>query len=211
MVYVSHDFDEVLRLATHVVLMESGAVVAQGGIGAMSLEPWLRALIGPDAVGAVLDGVVLGLDAASGLTRVRVGRGELKLQTAVLPPGAALRVQLLARDLIVSTQVPTHLSVRNHLPGVITNIVSDDDYSDLVTLDIGTTPGGTCILARVTKAATRELSLRTGLAAWALVKSVSLRGHSVAGAGVRAPEEGTAPAAGTASAAGPARGAGAPT
>ena len=28
MVYVTHDFDEVLRLATHIVLMESGAVIA---------------------------------------------------------------------------------------------------------------------------------------------------------------------------------------
>ena len=38
MVYVSHQFDEVLRLATHIVLMQSGTVVAQGGIGAMSLD-----------------------------------------------------------------------------------------------------------------------------------------------------------------------------
>ncbi len=181
MVYVTHDFDEVLRLATHIVLMEAGTVVAQGGIGAMSLEPRLRELIGPDAVGAVIDGVVLGFDAASGLTRLRVGRGELKLQTAVLAPGAALRVQLLARDLIVSTRAPTHLSVRNNLPGVIRQIVGDDAHSDLVTLDIGAPPGVTCILARVTKAATRELSLAPGLAAWALVKSVSLRGHSIAG------------------------------
>jgi hypothetical protein len=34
------------------------------------------------------------------------------------------------------------------------------------------------IMARVTKAATRELALEPGLPAWALVKAVSLRGHS---------------------------------
>ena len=45
---------------------------------------------------------------------------------------------------------------------------------------IGIDIGGTLIMARVTKAATRELSLRPGLAAWALVKAVSLRGHSFA-------------------------------
>src|SRR5579863_7617716 len=53
MVYVSHNFDEVLRLATHIVLLESGQTVAQGGVGEMSLNPRLRAMIGPDAVGAV--------------------------------------------------------------------------------------------------------------------------------------------------------------
>ena len=82
MVYVSHQFDEVLRLATHVVLMQSGTVLAQGSIGEMSLDPRLRSIIGPDAVGAIIDGVVLGVDAASGMTRVRVGHGELKVQAA---------------------------------------------------------------------------------------------------------------------------------
>ena len=41
MVYVSHNFDEVLRLATYVVLMEAGSVIGQGGIGEMSLNPRL--------------------------------------------------------------------------------------------------------------------------------------------------------------------------
>jgi hypothetical protein len=35
-------------------------------------------------------------------------------------------------------------------------------------------------MARITKAATRDLSLRPGMKVWALVKSVSLRGHSFA-------------------------------
>jgi molybdate transport system ATP-binding protein len=173
MVYVSHQFDEVLRLATHVVLMRSGRVVAQGGIGAMSLDPRLRPMIGAEAVGAIIDGTVLGEDPVSGLTRVRVGRGELKVQAAGVAPGATLRVQLLARDLIVSTRLPQFLSVRNNLQGVVTEI-DDEGTSDLISIDIG----GAAIMARVTKAATRELELAKGMPAWALVKSVSLRGHA---------------------------------
>jgi molybdate transport system ATP-binding protein len=171
MVYVSHDFDEVLRLATHIVLMASGTVVAQGSIGEMSLDRRLRALIGPDAVGAIIDGEVLGEDAASGMSRVRVGSGELKVQACGMVAGATVRVQLLARDIIVSTQMPQHLSVRNNLRGVITEVNGDDAHTDLIAIDIG----GTDVLARVTKAATRELALEPGMAVWALVKSVSLR------------------------------------
>ncbi len=171
MVYVSHQFDEVLRLATHIVLMQAGTVVAQGGIGEMSLDRHLRTLIGPDAVGAILDGVVLGQDAASGLTRVRVGRGELKVQCPETRPGTILRVQLLARDIIVSTQMPQHLSVRNRLEGIVTAVAEDDAQSDLISIDIG----GEKIMARVTRAATQELALAPGMPAWALVKSVSLR------------------------------------
>jgi molybdate transport system ATP-binding protein len=177
MVYVTHDFDEVLRLATHIVLMESGSVVAEGDIAKMSLDPHLRSLVGPDRAGAIIDGVVLGFDAASGLTRVSVGHGELRVQARALAIGAALRVQLPARDVIVSTQIPRHLSVRNCLAGLVTGIQDDEPDSDLVTIDIG---GGAAILARITKAATRELSLVPQMKAWALVKSVSLRGHSFA-------------------------------
>jgi molybdate transport system ATP-binding protein len=181
MIYVSHRFDEVLRLATHIVLMQSGTVAAEGGITQMSLDPKLRALIGPDAVGAVIDGTVIGGDAASGLTRVRVGNGELKIEAARLVAGAPMRVQLLARDVIVSTRMPQYLSVRNSLQGVVTAIdddgigKADDLGSDLISIDIG---AGASILARVTRAATRELELAVGAPVWALVKAVSLRGHS---------------------------------
>jgi molybdate transport system ATP-binding protein len=181
MIYVSHQFDEVLRLATHIVLMQSGTVAAEGSITQMSLDPKLRALIGPDAVGAIMDGTVIGEDTASGLTRVRVGDGEIRVEAARLAAGMRLRVQLLARDVIVSTRVPQYLSVRNTLQGIVTAV--DDDGSgadggsgsDLVSIDIG---AGASILARVTRAATRELALAKGVPAWALVKAVSLRGHS---------------------------------
>jgi molybdate transport system ATP-binding protein len=176
MVYVTHDFAEVLRLATHIVLMEAGSVTAQGTVGEMSLNPRLRSIIGPDEVGAIIDGVVLGVDSSSNLTRVRVGQGELNVQSRGLAVGTALRVQLLARDIIVSTRIPQHLSVRNSLAGIVTSIQGDDDDSDLITIDIGAEE----IVARVTKAATRDLSLRPGMEAWALVKSVSLRGHAFA-------------------------------
>jgi len=174
MVYVSHNYEEVLRLATYLVLMDAGRTVAHGGLGEMSLNPALRMIVGADAVGAIVDGTVLGTDAATGLTRVQVGRGELKVQGVSVAVGLKLRVQLLARDLIVATEMPRNLSVRNVLAGVVTTVASDDAESDLIGMDVG----GTIILARVTKAATQELSLRAGLAVWALVKAVSLRGHS---------------------------------
>jgi molybdate transport system ATP-binding protein len=176
MVYVSHDFDEVLRLATYVVLMESGKTIAQGGIAEMSLNKALRLIIGADAVGAIVDGTVVAMEPSSGLMRVKVGHGELKVQAAGAAPGAKLRVQLLARDLIVATQPPRNLSVRNIRAGVVTAVTSDDADSDLIAIDIG----ATLIMARVTKAASRELGLAPGLPAWALVKAVSLRSHSFA-------------------------------
>ncbi len=176
MVYVTHDFAEVLRLATHLVLMDAGQVVAQGALGDMSLHPELRALIGPDEVGAIIDGTVASIETQHNLAKVRVGGGIINVQATGLTVGMGLRVQLLARDIIISTAPPQHLSVRNSIAGMVTQIQSDDADTDLITLDIG----GKHLMARITRGATAELALVPGSKAWALVKSVSLRGHSFA-------------------------------
>jgi molybdopterin-binding protein len=62
------------------------------------------------------------------------------------------------------------------LAGVITAVSDDGAEADLIAMDIG----GMSLLARITKAATRELNLHAGMPAWALVKAVSLRGHCIA-------------------------------
>jgi molybdate transport system ATP-binding protein len=175
MVYVSHNFDEVLRLATHLAIMADGRVVAQGELAAMSLRSELRAIVGPDAVGAIVAGEIRSVDAASGLASVAVGSGELRVSAEGRVAGTRLRVQVLARDVIVATQEPQGLSVRNCLPGVVTGLVHDTGDADLVTIDIG----GAMLLARITRAASRELALWPGMQVWALVKAVSMRGRLV--------------------------------
>ena len=63
-VYVSHDFEEVLRLASHVVLLERGRVAAQGDVVRIAMVPELRAVLGPELVGAVVVGHVESTDPA---------------------------------------------------------------------------------------------------------------------------------------------------
>jgi molybdate transport system ATP-binding protein len=173
-IYVSHQFEEVLRLATHVVLMDRGRVLSQGSLDDLSLHPELRAIVGSEAVGAVLRGTVESVDGGTGLASVRVGDNTLHVNFRDARVGAAMRVQLLARDIIIATSRPENLSVRNVMTGRIARIVSDDADTDLVYIDIG----GPSVLARVTRAASISLSLRVGLPVWVLAKSVSMRGHT---------------------------------
>lgn len=174
MVYVSHQFDEVLQLATHMVLMDAGHVVAQGSLSEVSLVPQLRSIVGPDSVGAVVDGVVTSVDATCGMAELRVGSGVLNVGVAAVRVGARVRVQLLARDIILATEEPHSLSVRNQLRGVITSVVNDEDDARLVTVDVG----GTNVLSRVTRSAVEALGLKNGIGVWVLVKAVSTRGHA---------------------------------
>jgi molybdate transport system ATP-binding protein len=181
MIFVSHQFDEVLRLATHVVLLDKGTVAAQGSPADISLVPALRAIVGPEAVGAVVDGVITALDAENRLAELRVAGGTLRVNArdvldarrASHGVGSVVRVQLLARDVILATELPHALSVRNALEGTVVDVTDDDDEV-LVRVDIG----GASVLSRVTRAAVEALRLQRGSHVWALIKAVSLRGHT---------------------------------
>lgn len=173
MVYVSHQFDEVLRLATHVVLLEAGRVAAQGDLTAVSRAPGLRAIVGADSIGAVVEGDVSAVDPATGLARLRIGDNEMSVQANGLQAGRRARAQVLARDLILAIEPPRGLSVRNTLRGTVVGISPDDAQTQLIEIDIG----GAIVLARVTAEASRDLGLSVGRSLWVLVKAVSLRGH----------------------------------
>jgi molybdate transport system ATP-binding protein len=174
MVYVSHQFEEVLRLATYLVLLEHGRVLAAGPVEQISLRPELRTVVAPDLIGAVLDGLVTGVDAADGTVELAIGSGKLRVSLPGAPPGARVRVQLLARDIILATQPIQGLSVRNALLGTVTEIISDEAASVLVKVDVG----GPVVLARITEGARAALRLSPGDAVWALVKAISTRGHA---------------------------------
>jgi molybdate transport system ATP-binding protein len=173
-VYVSHQFEEVLRLATHVVVLEAGRVLAHGTVDEMCLRQELQAVVGPDLVGAVLEGVVARLDPSRGSAEVTVGRGKLQVSLEHVTVGSRVRLQLLARDVILATQPVQGLSVRNALASTVTAVRADDFGAVLVSVDIG----GATVLARITQNALQALKLRPGDAVWTLVKAVSTRGHA---------------------------------
>ncbi|MBC8028423.1 MAG: TOBE domain-containing protein, partial [Steroidobacteraceae bacterium] len=172
-VYVTHLFDEVLRLATRVVLLDAGRTVADGDIATVSRHPALRAIVGPDAVGAVLSGVVESIDA--GIASVRVGDALISVELDHTVSGQRIQIQVLARDVIVATEPPRGLSVRNVVAARIVSITPDVGHAVLVELDIGR---DSTLLARITTRASQELSLTSDMQAWVLIKSVSLRGHA---------------------------------
>jgi molybdate transport system ATP-binding protein len=173
MVFVSHQFEEVLRLAGTVVVLEQGAVVGHGDVISMSQSPALRAIVGSESLGAVVEGTAEDIDTVSGLAQIRVGNGRLLVESEELSRGQRVRVQLLARDLILAVAAPSGLSVRNSLAGTLTRLEPDGERAWLVFTDIG----GAALMVRVTDDARRALALAVGQPVWVLVKTVSLRGR----------------------------------
>jgi molybdate transport system ATP-binding protein len=149
MLYVSHQYEEVLRLATHVVLLDRGRVVGSGTPADLSLDPRLCSLIGSDAVGAVLDLEALAVESGTGLASVALGTQLLRLALPGARAGDRLRLHVLARDVILATQPPHGLSVRNALAGTLAALADEGADAVIATVEIA----GLRLLARVTREA----------------------------------------------------------
>ena len=168
--YITHDPDEALLVGERVVVIDAGREVASGPPRDVL---WSRA--------------VLPLSQALGIENVFAGRivageaGQATLETwrglrLVLPVGLAegqrVSVGLRAEDVLLATDPPGRVSARNVLESVVATCESDAADA-FVHLDVG--PGPERLVAKITPAAARKLSLQAGARVHALIKAQAIR------------------------------------
>lgn len=178
-VLVSHAVDEVVRLATTMVLIAEGRVVASGPVGAVMGRLDLSAQSGMQDAGAVLDLTVSEHCESDGLSVLAFDGGRLTVPRVARPVGAAVRLHIHARDVIVALSPPSGVSVRNALSGVVMAVAESGPSS----ADVQIAVGGSVLIARITRAAVRELDLRPGRPVTALVKGVAFESADAATVG----------------------------
>lgn len=178
MLYVTHASDEVARLADHLVVLDRGCVRASGPVSEVlsAINPVV--VLGDDA-GALLDVKVAEHDRHWKLVRVEFAGGDLWLRDTGFSTGDSkgpgtgkpARVRVLARDISIATERPTHTSIQNILPCVVESVTTELEGSQsLVQLRCGES----ILLARITSRAVASLNLVGGMQVWAQVKAVVL-------------------------------------
>ncbi len=177
-VYVSHQVGEVARLATTMVVLTEGRVAAVGPTAAIMGRIDLFPLTGRAEAGAILATKVAGHDPAFGLTILHAAAGELRVPHLDLPVGAALRVRIRARDVMIAVQPPAGLSALNVLPGTVVEIGRADGPIVEMRLDCA----GEALVARLTRRSVETLGLAPGRPVYAVIKSIAFDHHAFAGA-----------------------------
>ena len=168
--YVTHSPDEVTRLASHLVVLEAGRVVASGSLVETLSRIDLPLRLGED-LGAVIEASVAEIDQRWSLARLAFAGGSLWTRDQGFALGAAVRVRVLARDVSIALERPAPSTIQNVLPARIMALANDDaDGQTLVRLQLGET----AIIARVTQRSAAELGLSAGQDVWVQVKSVAL-------------------------------------
>jgi molybdate transport system ATP-binding protein len=167
--YVSHATDEILNLATHLVMMEAGRVLACGQLEKLLSRPDLQTRFGSEDSGAIIVTVVEDPADADGLTHLRFGSNILKIAPIRAARGDRVRVRIPARYVAIALQPPDQTSFQNVFPGRVREIRDHGDAFADVRLDIG------CLLwARITRKSIVDLDLKPDRPVYALIKSIAI-------------------------------------
>lgn len=173
--YISHAFNEVVRLADHIVLIDGGKVVRSGPLLEVASDPDLSPLIGRFESGSVLECTVFRHDEEVALSSLAFSGGQLRVPQVDLPVGAQVRVRIRARDVALSLSEPMDISITNRLRGTLLSLSERDGPYVEILVDVG----GATLRSLITRESAARLALKPGTTLWALVKSVALDSRSV--------------------------------
>ena len=179
LLYVTHQIDEVLRLADQGVVMSEGRTVAAGPALSVLSDLSLQPLVGRFEAGSVLAGRVVEHLSDWQLTQVEVAGQRLTVPQLDAPNGASVRLRIRARDVALQREVlPT--SAMNQLAGTVTRVLDRDGPYSAVELALDAQAAGATLWALVTRRSVHTLGLAPGQPVVASFKAVAVEGRAAA-------------------------------
>ena len=169
--YVTHSFEEICRLADHLVLLENGRVKASGEINEILTRLDLPLSSRLDA-SSIIFGVPKSFDERYHLTSVSFNK-NLLIVPGKMPEhsGNSVRLRILARDVSLTVEPQTQTSIMNILPSIIDELVDVSPSQKVVKLKAG----DATFTARITRKSAVELGLKSGMRIWSQIKGVALQ------------------------------------
>jgi molybdate transport system ATP-binding protein len=168
---VTHDFEDVAKLASHLVVLERGTVRAMGTVQDLTSRNAVPGVASRSEPAVALDARIVAQDSIRQLTLLGAGDLRLEVPTVDAAVGATVRIQLAARDVILASQRPEGLSLHNVLEAQVVEVeAAAQPALRLVHLEVGATR----LLSLVTADAALKLALAPGTPVLALVKAVAV-------------------------------------
>ncbi|VAX17594.1 Molybdenum ABC transporter ATP-binding protein ModC, partial [hydrothermal vent metagenome] len=153
-IYVTHSYNEVTRLADYLALIKDGSIYAAGPIREMATNLNVPVAFRQDA-GSVIETRVTEHDDEFSLTYLNFPGGRITVAKNDHPVGASVRVRIIASDVSISTIKPEKSSVLNVFEGSVLELATASASHKMVKLDLN----GTHLLARITRKSEKNLSL----------------------------------------------------
>jgi molybdate transport system ATP-binding protein len=169
-IYVSHSLKEVSRLASAVVVLRRGRVIAAGDPAEVLSRTEFVPHADMEETGAMIKARISAHDARFGLTALESDAGPVRVPYLALPIGTAVRVRLRARDVMVANVQPAGLSALNVFPGKVIELRKSGESDVEVDIDCN----GVKIAARLTAKSVDTLGLVPEMPVYAILKAVTM-------------------------------------
>ncbi len=173
-IYVTHSRDEVFMLGENLIVLERGAITAQGTPHVVLSAPRGETVAQLAGFENIFDAHVTSIHEDRGTMTCRVGSSRLasaqiELETPLVRAkvGESLRVGISAGDVLLATSAPAGLSARNVLPGRLLSL-SQRDAIIVARVDCGVE-----MSVHLTLGARDSLGLVPGRHVWVIVKTHS--------------------------------------
>lgn len=171
-VYVTHDVQEAMKLADHMVILKSGKVEKQGSAVEL-INGSILPQQGTEHQGVVIEASVAEIESKWGLARIsqQAGGVSLLVPDQQYQLGQTLRVMIQARDVSLSLTPHSDTSIQNIISGAIESIIEmPDAHYALVSVKCGQN----LLMAKITLKSLQQLNLNISQLVWLQVKSVAV-------------------------------------
>ncbi|UXM94947.1 molybdenum ABC transporter ATP-binding protein [Bartonella sp. HY329] len=173
--YITHDINEVERLADTLILMEQGKLLGAGKL--QDLQADMSLPLAQQRNAAVnLNAHIDHWDEDSGLCAFSVKGARFFAPLEKTPQSTEMRIRIAANDVSISLQNPQKTSILNVINAVILSKTSINSHEILVSLSLGDDNQGAHILCRLSRYSWQNLNLKIGMKIFAQVKGIALLG-----------------------------------
>lgn len=170
-ILISHAVEEVMRLASHTLVLSGGNVLAHGPTLDVFESIDQSEAMGLFEAGSILEGMVERHDAHHQLTYMDLGGCSISMPLLErLEIGSNIRLRIRARDVALALKKPEQISIRNILPATY---LGAHGPSGATFVEVRLGLAGRTLTARITRAALADLAPEPGAQVYALIKSVS--------------------------------------
>ena len=167
--YVSHDLDEIISLADHLILLEAGKVKASDEIWQLLTRLDLPLAHRHDAA-AIISGTAIKREEPFHLNTISFSGGSLSLPGDPLPVGKPVRLRIHANDVSLALSAASDTSILNLIPARVIDIHENENGLAIVELNAG----GARLLSHITTRSAHKLNISPGKELYAQVKGIAV-------------------------------------
>ena len=171
MLFVSHDPIEIQALCDEVLVLNAGALIAQGPPRNVLTDPDAFPLAGHQGYENIFPATFLERRQSTSVLRLGPGLEWIAGRCAAVP-GDELLVGLPANEILLATEAPRGLSARNVLPVEVKSIRPFEDHS---LVEATWSPDLPSLFIEVLPTTPERLGLEAGSQAYAILKATSCR------------------------------------